>query len=161
MMCPKSVNEVPRTEVGCPNSDPSVFSEIGTKDLPSLSPSPKHCFMFWSSCSCGWSPGELSWGQIGWAYRMEWQVSKEMRWKVKPSMAAWGGILPESRILSSGSKWQNDSISLCLSASGSVPLAGTCSGCVAHSLSCFGFLKVLQTLPNPCQRAGPATQLQY
>lgn len=160
-MCPKSVNEVPRTEVGCPNSDPSVFSEIGTKDITSLSPSPKHCFMFWSSCSCGWSPGELSWGQTGWAYRMEWQVSKEMRWKVKPSMAAWGGILPESRILGSGSKWQNDSISLCLSASGSVPLSGTCSGCVAHSLSCFGFLKVLQTLPNPCQRAGPATQLQY
>lgn len=80
--------------------------------LASLLPFSKHCFVSWSSCCCAYSPCELSSGQIGQAYQMEWQVSAEMSWKIKASMAIWGGIMPESRLPCSTLKWQNDSISV-------------------------------------------------
>lgn len=120
----------------------SVFSLRHATDLASPLPfSSKGCVISWSSCCCAYSHCELSLGQIGQAYQMEWQVSAEMSWKIKPSMTMWGGILPESRFLRSTWKWQNGSISVsfCL---WPFPLAACHSGSVAISLSyLFGFPK--------------------
>lgn len=89
--------------------------------------------------------------------RMTGECGREVESKAKDGYV--GGILPEWRILSYRLRWQNDSVSLCLSASGSVPLGGSRSGSVASLPVSCGFLKS-EALWSARQSAGPATQLQ-